>query len=188
MTDKASVTELYGKMSEIGMNGWISIQEGEILRSEIERLEPGQSYLEIGVAYGKSIATMGYYAKDGISIAGIDRTNWEERDKSLMKLSLYGRVNFIEGDSQEESLRWDKPIDLLFLDADHSYYGIVADLLSWLPLVRPGGRILLHDYDITSPGVMKAVHNFIYPHKAYENYVIPREPGVSLFRCNKKII
>lgn len=182
---KLSPKELYIKMSEIGMNGWISVAEGEILAEEIMKLEPGQSYLEVGVAYGKSLSTMAYYAKKGVSLIGIDILNWKERDENMMKLGVFEKARFIEGDSQQEALGWTDPIDLLFIDANHSYYGVIKDLLSWLPHVKHGGRIMLHDYDITSPGVMRAAHEFLYASRAYSNFVVPKEDGISLFRFTK---
>jgi predicted O-methyltransferase YrrM len=36
-------------------------------------------------------------------------------------------------------------IGLLFVDADHSYAGVDADLRAWLPYVLPGGVVVLHD-------------------------------------------
>jgi predicted O-methyltransferase YrrM len=38
-----------------------------------------------------------------------------------------------------------KPIDLLFIDGDHSYAGVKADFGAYAPLVRPGGIVALHD-------------------------------------------
>lgn len=36
--------------------------------------------------------------------------------------------------------------DFVYLDADHSYEAVAADIAAWLPLVRPGGIIAGHDY------------------------------------------
>jgi len=43
-------------------------------------------------------------------------------------------------------------LDLVFLDADHSYEGVRADIAAWLPKVRKGGWIGGHDYDNGEPG------------------------------------
>jgi len=36
-------------------------------------------------------------------------------------------------------------VDLLYVDGDHSYAGVKADVEMYGPLVRPGGLIALHD-------------------------------------------
>jgi len=170
--DKLNIPDLWQKMADIGMNGWIADDEGQVIRQEIEKLEPGQVYLEIGVAFGKSLSTACYYAKEGVEIYGIDRLNWSQRDENMAKLGVSGRAKFIEGDSQQEAISWSKNklIDLLFIDGDHRYYGVVFDMLSWIPLVKPNGRIMVHDYDPgAGPGIMKAVHDFIADHPAYRD-------------------
>jgi len=43
----------------------------------------------------------------------------------------------------------DTPIDLLFIDGDHTYEGCLQDYKTYSPLVRPGGIVALHD--IASP-------------------------------------
>lgn len=43
--------------------------------------------------------------------------------------------NFLEG----------QQIDCLFIDGDHSYYGVRRDYEMYAPLVRPGGLIVFHD-------------------------------------------
>jgi predicted O-methyltransferase YrrM len=49
-----------------------------------------------------------------------------------------------------------KPIDLLYIDGDHSYEGVTADLKNWGPLVRSGGIICGDDYG----EVKQAVHQY----------------------------
>jgi O-methyltransferase len=48
------------------------------------------------------------------------------------------------------------PIDLLFIDTFHLYSQTLAELRKFMPLVRPGGWIVLHD-SVSFPGVSKAV-------------------------------
>lgn len=38
-----------------------------------------------------------------------------------------------------------RPLDILFIDGDHSYAGAKADFDAYAPLVRPGGLIAFHD-------------------------------------------
>lgn len=56
----------------------------------------------------------------------------------------------------------DQSLDMVFLDADHSYEGVTADIAAWLPKVRIGGWIGGHDYANPDPqfrfdGVDRAV-------------------------------
>lgn len=36
--------------------------------------------------------------------------------------------------------------DMVFVDGEHSYEGCKADIEAWLPLIKPGGIIAVHDY------------------------------------------
>ena len=51
----------------------------------------------------------------------------------------------------------DKFFDLIFIDADHSYDAVKADILAWLPHVKLQRFLTGHDYFHREPGVAKAV-------------------------------
>ena len=51
-------------------------------------------------------------------------------------------------------------MDLVFIDADHSYEAVMADTQRALGLLRPGGVLLWHDYAAKSPGVVRFAHDF----------------------------
>ncbi len=51
-------------------------------------------------------------------------------------------------------------MDIVFVDADHSYEAVMADSLRAMQLVRPGGVVLWHDYAAKSPGVVRFAHDF----------------------------
>jgi predicted O-methyltransferase YrrM len=73
------------------------------------------------------------------------------------------RVVKIRGLSWE--VGWDQPIDLLFVDGDHSHQAVARDMAAFLPYLRPGGVALFHDYKPEGkPGVKdnidtKLLHN-----------------------------
>jgi predicted O-methyltransferase YrrM len=53
----------------------------------------------------------------------------------------------------------DLSLDLVFVDGDHTFEGVLSDLNSWYPKLKPGGVFLGHDYGY--PGVVNAVNAFI---------------------------
>jgi predicted O-methyltransferase YrrM len=55
----------------------------------------------------------------------------------------------------------DGSIDLVFLDADHSYKGTTQAVSAWLRKVRPGGIFAGHDFTDTWPGVVQAVREIL---------------------------
>ena len=60
----------------------------------------------------------------------------------------------------------DRWLDFVFIDADHSYVGVTADISAWEPKVRSGGWIGGHDYENTNPtfgnlGVTRAVDEYV---------------------------
>lgn len=59
----------------------------------------------------------------------------------------------------------DGSLDLVFIDADHSYQGCKTDIAAWLPKIKRGGWLGGHDYHNHDPrydfsGVDRAVDEF----------------------------
>lgn len=78
------------------------------------------------------------------------------------RLSAFGdRVTQIRLDSVEAAAQINEPLDFVYIDGDHSYEGIRADLQAWFPLIREGGIIAGHDYGQPAfPGVKAAADQF----------------------------
>ena len=51
---------------------------------------------------------------------------------------------------------------MVFIDGDHSYAGCKADIKAWLPHIKPGGLLVIHDYKkderYAQPIIGKAPH------------------------------
>lgn len=73
------------------------------------------------------------------------------------------RATILKMGSVEAASQFDDgSLDLVFLDADHSYEGVRADIAAWAGKVRPGGWLSGHDYrsdypDADFSGVDRAV-------------------------------
>jgi predicted O-methyltransferase YrrM len=90
----------------------------------------------------------------------------EELDAELRgALERYGlaqKVHLLVADSRTVDPP-PEPLELLFIDGDHSYEGARADFTRWGQFVRPEGHLLFHDavdrggYGNVYPGVARAV-------------------------------
>jgi predicted O-methyltransferase YrrM len=58
----------------------------------------------------------------------------------------------IKGYSFEVVQTWTRPIDFLFIDANHEYEAVQRDFEQWEPFVRIGGIVALHDVSPSWPG------------------------------------
>ena len=144
--------------------GAFSTFDMEVLVPEVQKLKPGQIYLEVGVDKGKSLSVARMVAQRGVEVIGVDlRENPNVPDTS-----------FIQGDSSEVASRCTQFIDVLFIDADHSYEGCKADIDAWYPQMAKHGVMLFHDCDASSPGVVKAVKEFAKNNKL-EVYYHPEQ-------------
>ncbi len=56
----------------------------------------------------------------------------------------------IATDSEIVANFWNRDIDFLFIDADHSYDGVLRDFGNWEHFVRVGGHIAIHDVEYTN--------------------------------------
>lgn len=90
---------------------------------------------------------------------------WEaKRAEALRALKPFSdRIEIFEKSSEEVAGSFQRLVDLVFVDADHSYEGVKLDVASWYSKVRSGGWIGGHDY--VNPrfpqfGVKKAVDEF----------------------------
>ena len=147
--------------------GSFSTYDMEIVVPEITRLKAGQVYLEVGVDKGKSLSVARMVAEPGVEVIGVDL-----RDDPHVSGTL-----FFQMDSQTPKTgRFvNRQVDVLFIDGDHSYEGCKADIATWYPHMAKHGVMLFHDCDASSPGVVKAVKEFIKEYGFKDVYYDPRQ-------------
>lgn len=94
-----------------------------------------------------------------------------ESTKRLMKRHGKKAV-FMKGKSVEIAPKIENnSLDFIYLDSDHSYDGVRADLLAWFHKVKTGGVIAGHDYLSRQYGVHRAVNEFAAG--SYEVFTVP---------------
>lgn len=102
--------------------------------------------------------------------------SWHESNLAVAKqrLSKYGdNVKLLRGLSKD--MAWmieDDSVGMLYLDSDHSYSGVMNELINYAPKVVKGGIIAGHDYLEPSYGVKQAVEDYCKLF-GYEVYLIP---------------
>lgn len=138
------------------------------VRSEIRRLlehvlatgEPLRRILEIGTSQGGTLFLLSTIAADDAEILSIDLPEGpfgggysERKDKlyrafartsqhvELLRQSSHDPATLVRVNSWLSG----SFLDLLFVDGDHTYGGVLKDLELYTPMVRPDGFIVLHD-------------------------------------------
>ena len=139
----------------------------------VENCRPDGTLVEVGAWKGRSSSFLVVEAKNkskDISVHIVDTWLGSPEHTEEMKDGLYEkfianmsplsghyiahRKNSLEACEQFS----DGTLDGVFIDADHSYESVLADIKAWLPKVRSGGILAGHDYFSTYLGVVQAVN------------------------------
>jgi predicted O-methyltransferase YrrM len=72
----------------------------------------------------------------------------EGEEQELKKRGLWGDRNLqIHQDSKVVGRTWTgEKMDMVFVDGDHSYEGCKGDIEAWLPHIKAGGILAIHDF------------------------------------------
>lgn len=109
----------------------------------LERIAGGlqpYNYIELGIFRGKTFNLVARHAERAyaVDVAG------------AQKYIKCNHAEFFMGTTQEFSDHWQtkvkQPVDLIFIDADHSKESVLTDVGNFLPWLRPDvGLMVLHD-------------------------------------------
>lgn len=71
----------------------------------------------------------------------------------------------IEGDSKDVGMTWRYgPVDMVFVDGGHQYHEAKGDITIWMPHIKPGGIMAVHDFEKVEKvwkGVNEAVRELL---------------------------
>jgi predicted O-methyltransferase YrrM len=137
--------------SGLGDSAWILYGIARSLKPEV--------CVEIGSARGKSACFIGLALRENGSgcLYAIDPhspTSWNDSDSvdtfstinsNINTLGLSRQIEVVRSTSQSAAASWSRPIDLLFIDGDHSYDGVKSDWELFSPHMTEFGIVVFHD-------------------------------------------
>lgn len=157
------------------VDGWLTPDETKCLYDLAEtaaRENPNACIVEIGSYRGKSTIALALGlqgvgrvtaidphegAKYGFSMADVPIL-----EKNLKDFGVSHHVDMTIAKSSDVAKTWDQPIDVLWIDGDHEYAGVKADVDNWTPFVRKGGYVAMHDCGSDKwPGVQQALNELL---------------------------
>lgn len=129
-----------------------------------DHIPDGGKMAEVGCYLGKSLVYMkqrmfyGWVTKS-FDIIAVDMWDGQSLVKpiddmfkkfwlNIQSVPLISGIYPIIGESVKVAEWFDYDyFDAVFIDADHSYSAVTADIKAWLPKVKKGGILAGHDYD-----------------------------------------
>lgn len=175
--DEITTLDHIYQQPEFGEN-WFSYPN---LYAEMVRKFPsGSKFVEIGCWKGKSSSFMAIEilnSRKNIEFTCVDTWEGSREHENISHDDLYGTFlsnmrplagyySHIRNTSLSASSEFaDSSLDFVFIDASHEYEDVKADILAWLPKVKPGGILAGHDYYAEGydyfPGVKQAVNEVL---------------------------
>jgi hypothetical protein len=157
--------EMAAEHHENGIEGWMTPLELEFLSVMAAK---NKTVLEVGSWKGRSTKALLDAAKKVFAVdtwegsQDPDDLTYEQAKKEDIfatfkkNVGHYDNLKIIKKDSIAASKMFsDKAVDMVFIDANHTYEGVSADIKAWLPKARK--VICGHDYADGWPGVKQAV-------------------------------
>lgn len=148
----------------------------------------GEGFIvELGTYLGRSTASLGIGSRHGnqTKVYTFDMYQGDSAmnthpvmfDQMLANMKSVGVDDLIVASvsSTDESAKdFNEPVELLFIDADHTQQAVSKDFNAWEPKVIPGGKIAFHDtYDIVQGGVrfvgpLQVIRDFCYDNERFK--------------------
>ncbi len=172
------------RWNDYNIEGYLKFNQAIELYKLSKNIPKGSTIVEIGAYLGRSTCFIAEaIKKKNVKLISIDTFENQAMTEGLKETfkeyfqNIYeyrSMINIIRGFSYDVVKDWEHlKIDLLWIDADHSYEGCKKDIEDWLPLVKKNSYIVFHDYHKGSNNnVAKAVDEKIREEKLLKEKLI----------------
>lgn len=144
--------------------GWIHEDERELYFRLAQKMRPGQRFVEIGTYGGTTPCLVALVAPPGVEVIAIDSFENDTHVKGQLargvpedqietleqvcrkNIAAAGvDIELIVGSSHAVGKQWNRQIDWLVVDGDHTKTGCLEDLADFAPWVPVGGLLVVDD-------------------------------------------
>lgn len=150
-----------------GTRGHACPADIDLLVKVMRKLPKNAVVIQLGAGSGTmTLAVLGARPKARMWSVDIDRQSLHWEKVAMDNCGFPSDRVGVLSKSVPAARRYDGPlIDLLIVDADHTYKGVLADLKAWKTHFKPDCWVFVHDYDGSCapaqyPGVEKAAKKF----------------------------
>ena len=121
--------------------------------------------VDFGTGHGKSAASLAlacpqgtvYTFDPGLPYINANCTPTQYEEETNKYILGTGATNFVFTVESSLEKEWNEGIDVLNIDSDHTYETTFAEINRWIPFVKQGGLVFLHDWEHPRcPGVRQA--------------------------------
>ncbi|MEQ8662725.1 MAG: class I SAM-dependent methyltransferase [Gammaproteobacteria bacterium] len=157
--------------------GFLAPNQERCLFDLVAALPEDALVLEVGSFLGRSTVSMAFacrntarqvFAVDTFEgnahdfVKGKNKIDWEGDSffplfwQHLRERGLDRHVVPLRATSHAIAKCWGKPLDMVYLDGSHQYADVVAEIDAFVPWIKPGGCVAMHDVIEGWPGVYRA--------------------------------
>jgi len=170
--------------------------EEEMWFRRLRSLEGNPIIVDFGCGHGRSASALALACPQGHVYTfdtgkpyindGCSPEQYDAETRKFIADSGATNVTFTRENSLEKE--WDREIDVLNDDSDHTYPTTKAEIERWVPFVKKGGLVFLHDWEhVRCPGVKQAMTEYLEEHKNLELLEVTEWSGGVKCACFKKL-
>ena len=131
----------------------MDLPDGELTFDDLKALQKyatgKELVVELGTFKGRTASFCSYFAKKVVTVDDFPKNKPANFEQVVNDLKRFPNINVIRDLSNLSARHFlDNTIDLLIQDAGHSAENIIDDVKAFLPKIKTGGIIMVHDYKL----------------------------------------